>query len=391
MPNVTPVEITSEVKTSFINYAMSVIVDRALPDVRDGLKPVQRRILYAMLQEGLVPTRRHQKSAGVVGEVIKKYHPHGDTAIYDAMVRMAQAWNVRYTQVDGQGNFGSIDGDPAAAYRYTEARLTRFGEEVLADIEKDTVDFRPNFDESTEEPTVLPSLVPNMLVNGAVGIAVGMATNIPPHNLTEICNGLLALIDNPAITLDELMKHVPGPDFPTGGRLGKKGIREAYESGQGSVRVRGKARIEEKNGRHQIVINEIPYQVNKTNFITTVAAMYKTGKIPDISMIRDESDRTQPVRVVIELKRGTLPELVLNQLYKFTQLQQSFNIINLAIVEGQPRVLPIKEAMRLFLEHRREVVTRRTQYDLRKARERAHVLEGLLIALDNIDEVIALI
>ncbi|HEX2863943.1 MAG TPA: DNA gyrase subunit A, partial [Deinococcales bacterium] len=391
MSNVIPVEITSEVKTSFINYAMSVIVDRALPDIRDGLKPVQRRILYAMLQEGLASNRKHSKSAGVVGEVIKKYHPHGDSSIYEAMVRMAQPWNVRYKLVDGQGNFGSLDGDPAAAYRYTEARLTPVAESVLADIEKETVDFKPNFDETTSEPTVLPSAVPNLLVNGAAGIAVGMATNIPPHNLVEIVNGLLALIENPDLTLDELMKFVPGPDFPTGGRIGKRGLREAYERGQGTIRVRGRVRIEERNNRSQIVINEIPYQVNKTNFITTVASMYKTGRIPDISMIRDESDRQQAVRVVIELKRGTLPELVLNQLYKYTQLQTSFNIINLAIVDGQPRVLPLKEAMRLFLAHRRDVVTRRTQYDLRKARERAHVLEGLLIAQDNLDEVIALI
>ena len=391
MSNVIPVEITTEVKTSFINYAMSVIVDRALPDIRDGLKPVQRRILYAMLQEGLASNRKHSKSAGVVGEVIKKYHPHGDSSIYEAMVRMAQPWNVRYKLVDGQGNFGSLDGDPAAAYRYTEARLTTVAESVLADIEKETVDFKPNFDETTSEPTVLPSAVPNLLVNGAAGIAVGMATNIPPHNLTEIVNGLLALIENPEITLDELMRHIPGPDFPTGGRLGRRGIREAYERGQGAVRVRGRVRIEERNNRSQIVIHEIPYQVNKTNFITTVASMYKTGRIPDISMIRDESDRQQAVRVVIELKRGTLPELVLNQLYKYTQLQTSFNIINLAIVDGQPRVLPLKEAMRLFLAHRREVITRRTQYELRKARERAHVLEGLLVAQDNLDEVIKLI
>ena len=391
LSNVIPVEITTEVKTSFINYAMSVIVDRALPDIRDGLKPVQRRILYAMLQEGLASNRKHSKSAGVVGEVIKKYHPHGDSSIYEAMVRMAQPWNVRYKLVDGQGNFGSLDGDPAAAYRYTEARLTTVAESVLADIEKETVDFKPNFDETTSEPTVLPSAVPNLLVNGAAGIAVGMATNIPPHNLTEIVNGLLALIENPEITLDELMRHIPGPDFPTGGRLGRRGIREAYERGQGAVRVRGRVRIEERNNRSQIVIHEIPYQVNKTNFITTVASMYKTGRIPDISMIRDESDRQQAVRVVIELKRGTLPELVLNQLYKYTQLQTSFNIINLAIVNGQPRVLPLKEAMRLFLAHRREVITRRTQYELRKARERAHVLEGLLVAQDNLDEVIKLI
>ncbi len=388
---VIPVEITDEVKTAFINYAMSTIVDRALPDVRDGLKPVQRRILYAMLQEGLSPGRKHQKSAGVVGEVIKKYHPHGDSPIYEAMVRMAQSWNLRYPVVDGQGNFGSIDGDPAAAYRHTEARMTRAAEVMLEDIEKETVDFKPNFDETTEEPTVLPGGFPYMLVNGAVGIAVGMATNIPPHNLTEICNGLLEIIRNPEINLDDLMKIVPGPDFPTGGRLGKKGIREAYSSGQGSIRVRGKARIEEIKGRSQIVITEIPYQVNKTNLLTTISAQYREGKIPDIAALRDESDRTTPVRIVIELKRGTLPDLVLNQLYKHTQLQTSFNIINLAIVNGAPKVLALKEGMTLFLDHRKNVVTRRARYDLKKARERTHILEGLLIALDNIDEIIRII
>nr|WP_221276911.1 DNA gyrase subunit A [Deinobacterium chartae] len=388
---VQPIDITKEVKTNFINYAMSVIVDRALPDVRDGLKPVQRRILYAMLQEGLASNQKHSKSAGVVGEVIKKYHPHGDSPIYDAMVRLAQPWNLRYTLVDGQGNFGSIDGDPAAAYRYTEARMTKIAEAVLADIEKETIDFKPNFDETTQEPTVLPSAVPNLLINGAVGIAVGMATNLPPHNLTEVCNGLLAMIDNPDIGLDELMTHIPGPDFPTGGRIGRAGIRDAYATGHASLRVRGKVRFEEKNGRHSIIITEIPYQVNKTNLITTISAMYKAGKIPDISALRDESDRREPVRIVIELKRGALPELVLNQLYKYTQLQTTFTVINLAIVNSEPKVLPLRESMRLFLEHRREVVTRRTAYELRKAQERAHVLEGLIIALDRLDEVIALI
>lgn len=391
MTSIQPVDITNEVKTNFINYAMTVIVDRALPDVRDGLKPVQRRILYAMLQEGLASNHKHSKSAGVVGEVIKKYHPHGDSAIYDAMVRLAQWWNLRYPLVDGQGNFGSIDGDPAAAYRYTEARMTKVAEEVLADIEKETIDYKANFDETTVEPTVLPAAVPNLLVNGATGIAVGMSTNIPPHNLTEVCNGLLALIDNPAITLDELMEHVPGPDFPTGGRIGKAGIRDAYATGHASLRVRGKARIDEKNGRNQIIISEIPYQVNKTSLIQTISAMYKAGKIPDISALRDESDRKEPVRIVIELKRGTIPSLVLNQLYKYTQLQSTFTVINLSIVNGEPRVLPLKDTMQLFLDHRREVVTRRTQYELRKAQERAHVLEGLLIALAHIDEVIALI
>ncbi|PYE49890.1 DNA gyrase subunit A [Deinococcus yavapaiensis] len=391
MTNVLPVDITNEVKTNFINYAMSVIVDRALPDVRDGLKPVQRRILYAMLQEGLASNHKHAKSAATVGEVMKHYHPHGDSAIYDAMVRLAQWWNVRYPLVDGQGNFGSIDGDPPAAMRYTEARMTKIAEEVLADIEKDTVDLKPNYDDTTQEPTVLPSAVPNLLVNGATGIAVGMSTNIPPHNLGEIASGLLALIDNPHLTLDELMTYVPGPDFPTGGRVGKAGIREAYATGHSSLRVRGKARIEERNGRHQIIISEIPYQVNKTSLITTIAAMFKSGKIPDISNLRDESDRKEPVRIVVELKRGAIPTLVLNQLYKYTQLQSTFTVINLAIVKGEPRVLPLKDTMQLFLDHRADVVTRRTQYELDKAEARAHILEGVLKALDHIDEVIALI
>jgi DNA gyrase subunit A len=387
-----PVNITDEVKTSFLTYAMSTIVERALPDVRDGLKPVQRRILYAMHSDlNMAANRKHIKSAGVVGEVIKKYHPHGDSPIYEAMVRLAQWWNLRYLMVDGQGNFGSIDGDPAAAYRYTEARMTRFSEAMLEDIEKETVSFKPNFDESTQEPTVLPAGFPYMLVNGAVGIAVGMATNIPPHNLTEICNGLLAIIEDRDIGLDDLMKHVPGPDFPTGGRLGKKGLREVYATGQGGIRLRGKARIEEVKGRNVIVITEIPYQVNKENFIKTISATYKEGRIPDIAALRDESDRKDPVRIVIELKRGTLPDLVLNQLYKFTQLQTSFNVINLAIVNGAPKVLPLKDAMVYYLDHRKEVVTKRTEYDLRKAKARAHILEGLLLALDNIDEIITMI
>lgn len=388
---VLPIDITHEVKTNFINYAMSTITDRALPDVRDGLKPVQRRILYAMFREGLVSTHKHVKSAGVVGEVIKKYHPHGDSAIYDAMVRLAQPWNLRYPLVDGQGNFGSIDGDPAAAYRYTEARLTKIAEEVLADLEKQTIDYKPNFDETTEEPMVMPCAVPNLLINGATGIAVGMATNIPPHNLREICNGLLAVIENPELDLDGLMQHVPGPDFPTGGRIGRVGIREAYTKGHASLRVRGKVRFEEKNGRHTIVITEIPYQVNKTNLITTISAMYKVGKIPDISALRDESDRREPVRIVIELKRGALPELVLNQLYKYTQMQTTFTVINLSIVNGEPRVLSLKDTMVYFLQHRQIVVRRRTQYELRKAEDRAHILLGLLVALDSLDAVIALI
>ncbi|WP_019585883.1 DNA gyrase subunit A [Deinococcus apachensis] len=391
MTGIHPVDITSEVKTNFINYAMNVIVDRALPDVRDGLKPVQRRIMYAMLLEGLASNQKHAKSAAVVGEVMKKYHPHGDSSIYDAMVRLGQWWNMRYTLVDPQGNFGSIDGDPPAAMRYTEARMTKVAEEVLADLEKETVDLKPNYDETTEEPSVLPSAVPNLLINGAAGIAVGMATNIPPHNLTEISNGLLALIDKPEIDLDEMMTHVLGPDFPTGGRISRQGIRDAYATGHAGLKVRGKARIDEKNGRSQIIISEIPYQVNKTNLIQTISAMYKAGKIPDISALRDESDRKDPVRIVIELKRGAIPTLVLNQLYKYTQLQSTFTVINLSIMNGEPRVLPLIDTMRAFLDHRRDVVTRRTAYDLRKAEERAHVLEGLIKALDHIDEVISLI
>ncbi|MEX2501023.1 MAG: DNA gyrase subunit A [Trueperaceae bacterium] len=388
---VVPVQITDEIKTSFINYAMSVIVDRALPDVRDGLKPVQRRILYAMQQEGLASNRKHSKSAGVVGEVIKKYHPHGDSAVYDAMVRMAQPWNVRYPLVDGQGNFGSIDGDPAAAYRYTEARLTKVAESLLIDIEKETVDERENYDGTTSEPEVLPSSFPNLLVNGASGIAVGMATNIAPHNLSEIADGLIALIHDRDLSLDALMTHVKGPDFPTGGIIGAEGIRRAYETGRGSIRVRGRVRIEDGDKKKPvIVVTEIPYQVNKTSLIQTAAQLVRSKKIEDIANIRDESDR-QGMRIVFELKRGTLPELVLNQLYKYTQLQSTFSINNVLIVGRSPRLLSMLDTMRLFLEHRADVVQRRSQYELRKAQERAHVLEGYLIALDNLDEVIALI
>jgi DNA gyrase subunit A len=387
---VVPVVITDEIKTSFINYAMSVIVDRALPDVRDGLKPVQRRILYAMQQEGLFSNRKYSKSAGVVGEVIKKYHPHGDASIYDAMVRMAQDWSLRYKLVDGQGNFGSIDGDPAAAYRYTEARMTPVAETILADIDKETVDFKENFDGQTTEPEFLPSAVPNLLVNGASGIAVGMATNIPPHNLGEVVDGLLALIDNPDITLDELMTYIKGPDFPTGGVMTRSGIRQAFETGRGGIRVRAKVRFEERNNRHSIVVTEIPYQVNKTSLIQTAAGLVRTKRIEDIATMRDESDR-QGMRIVFELKRGAHPELVLNQLYKYTQLQSTFSVNNLAIVDRSPKVLPLKDTLAHFLDHRAEVIRRRTAFELRKAQERAHILEGYLIALDRLDAVIALI
>ncbi len=388
--HVVPVVITDEIKTSFINYAMTVIVDRALPDVRDGLKPVQRRILYAMHDLGLFPNRKYVKSAGVVGEVIKKYHPHGDTAIYDAMVRMAQDWSLRYKLVDGQGNYGSIDGDPAAAYRYTEARMTHVAEALLGDIDKETVDFKENYDGTTMQPEVLPSAFPNMLVNGASGIAVGMATNIPPHNLGEIIDGLLAMLENPEITLDELMKFIKGPDFPTGGVMTRSGIRQAFETGRGGIRLRAKVRFEERGNRHSIVVTEIPYQVNKTSLIQTAAGLVRSKRIEDISTIRDESDR-QGMRIVFELKRGAHPELVLNQLYKYTQLQSTFSVNNLAIVNSSPKVLPLRDALALFLDHRAEVIRRRTAFELRKARERAHILEGYLIALDRLDEVISLI
>ncbi|HGY08528.1 MAG TPA: DNA gyrase subunit A [Oceanithermus profundus] len=390
MSQVLPVEITEEVKQSFINYAMSVIVNRALPDVRDGLKPVQRRILYAMYQEGLLPGRKHSKSAGVVGEVIKKYHPHGDQAVYDAMVRLAQEWNLRYPLVDGQGNFGSIDGDPAAAYRYTEARLSPIALELLRDIDKDTVDFVENFDGTAEEPTVLPAGFPNLLATGSTGIAVGMATSIPPHNLGELIGALAAMIDDPEITLDGVMQHLPGPDFPTGGRLNRVGLKQAYETGKGSLRLRARVRTEERGGRKMLVVTEIPYQVNKASLISQIASLVRAKKLEDISGLRDESDR-QGMRIVVELKRGANPDVVLNQLFKQTNLQTSFTINMLAIVNGEPRVLPLLAMMRAYLDHRREVVVRRTRFELKKAEDRAHVVEGLLIALDHLDEVIALI
>lgn len=387
---VIPVAITDEIKTSFLNYAMSVIVDRALPDVRDGLKPVQRRILYAMYQEGLFSNNKHAKSASVVGEVMKKYHPHGDSAIYDAMVRMGQSWNLRYMLVDGQGNFGSIDGDPPAAHRYTEARMSALAEAMLTDIDKETVDFHVNYDDTTEEPDVLPSALPNLLINGASGIAVGMATNLAPHNLTEVIDGLLALIETPDMTIDDIMKYVKGPDFPTGGVMSRSGIREALLTGRGSIRVRASVRIEERNNRTSIVITEIPYQVNKTSLIQSVANLVRAKRIEDIAKYRDESDR-QGMRIVFELKRNAHPELVLNQLYKYTQLQSTFSVNNVAIVNGSPKVLSLKEMMRRFLEHRTDVVRRRSQFELRKAQERAHILEGYLKALDDLDAVISLI
>ncbi len=387
-----PVNIEDEMRSSYLDYAMSVIIGRALPDVRDGLKPVHRRILYAMYKEGITSDKRYVKCAGVVGEVIKKYHPHGDSAVYDTLVRMAQDFNMRYPLIDGQGNFGSVDGDPPAAYRYTECRLAPIAEELLADIEKETVDFVPNFDESTSEPTVLPARVPNLLVNGSDGIAVGMATKIPPHNLTEIIDATILLINKPNATLDEVLAVVPGPDFPTGAYLyGRSGIKAAYESGRGQFTLRAKAAIERPNKeKQQIVITEIPYQVNKAAVIKRIAELVQNKKIEGIADVRDESDR-EGMRVVIELKRGEQPEVVLNNLYKHTQLQENFGMIMLAIVNGQPRTLPLMEAIQLFIDHRVSVVRRRTVHDLRKAEERAHLLEGFLKALDHIDAIIRLI
>ncbi len=392
-PQRVPVNIEDEMRSSYMDYAMSVIVGRALPIARDGLKPVHRRILYAMFSEGLLHNRRYSKCAGVVGEVLKKYHPHGDSAVYDALVRLAQEWNVRYPLIDGQGNFGSIDGDPPAAYRYTECKLTELAEELLADIDKETVDFNPNFDESTKEPVVLPTRIPNLLINGAAGIAVGMATNIPPHNLTEVCNGLIALVEHPELTIDELMKYIPGPDFPTAGFIcGQKPIRDAYHEGRGILTVRAKCEIEtdEKTGRSAIIVHEIPYQVNKARLIERIAELVNERKLDGISDLRDESDR-QGMRVVIELKRDAVAEVLLNQLYKHTPLQESFGVNMLAIVEGRPKLLTLKDALQVFLKHRREVIVRRTIYDLRKAEERLHILEGLKIAVEHLDEAIAII
>jgi len=387
-----PVNIEDEMRTSYLAYAMSVIIGRALPEVRDGLKPVHRRILYAMYKEGIASDKRYIKCAGVVGEVIKKYHPHGDAAVYDTLVRMAQGFNMRYPLIDGQGNFGSVDGDPAAAYRYTECRLARLAEELLADIEKETVDFLPNFDESTEEPTVLPTKVPNLLINGSDGIAVGMATKIPPHNLTEIIDATVLLISKPSATIDEVLALVPGPDFPTGAYLyGKSGIKTAYATGRGQFTMRAKAAIERPTKeKQQIVITEIPYQVNKAKVIERIAQLVQEKKIEGIADIRDESDR-DGMRIVIEIKRGEQPEVILNNLYKHTQLQENFGMIMLAIVNGQPRTLSLIEAIQLFIDHRLTVVRRRIVFELRKAQERAHILEGFLKALSRLDAIIKLI
>ncbi|MGK0254189.1 MAG: DNA gyrase subunit A [Mariniflexile sp.] len=386
-----PINIEDEMKTAYIDYSMSVIVSRALPDVRDGLKPVHRRVLFGMHELGIRANTAHKKSARIVGEVLGKYHPHGDTSVYDAMVRMAQEWSLRYMLVDGQGNFGSIDGDSPAAMRYTEARMRKIAEDMLADIDKETVDHKLNFDDTLQEPTVLPTRIPGLLVNGASGIAVGMATNMPPHNLTEVVNGTIAYIENPEIEIDELIKYVKAPDFPTGGTIfGYDGVKEAFHTGRGRIVVRGKAIIEEVQGRECIIVTEIPYQTNKAEMIKKTADLVNDKKLEGISTIRDESDRNG-MRIVYVLKRDAIPNIVLNKLYKFTALQSSFSVNNIALVKGRPQLLNLKELIHYFVEHRHEVVVRRTTYELRKAEERAHILEGLIIASDNIDEVIAII
>ena len=388
---VIPVDINHEMKKCYIDYAMSVIVGRALPDVRDGLKPVHRRILYSLQGLGLTPEKGYRKCARIVGEVLGKYHPHGDTSVYDALVRMAQDFSMRYMLVDGHGNFGSVDGDSAAAMRYTEAKMNKIAVEMLRDINKNTVDFMPNFDGEEQEPVVLPSRFPNLLVNGSSGIAVGMATNIPPHNLGEIIDGTIMLIDNPDATVLDLMTKIKGPDFPTGATImGKAGIRAAYETGRGKIIVRADAEIEEENGRHKIVVTELPYQVNKAKLIENIADLVKDKKITGISDLRDESDR-EGMRIVIELKRDANPNVVLNLLYKHTKLQDSFGVIMLALVNNEPRVLNIKEILTNYIDYQKEVITRRTIFELNKAEARAHILEGLRIALDNIDEVISII
>jgi DNA gyrase subunit A len=387
-----PISITDEMKSAYIDYSMSVIVSRALPDVRDGLKPVHRRVLYGMHELGLVYNKPFKKSARIVGEVLGKFHPHGDSSVYDTMVRMAQPWSMRYPLVDKQGNFGSVDGDSPAAMRYTEARLKKISEEMLADIKKETVDYALNFDDSLEEPTVLPARLPNLLMNGASGIAVGMATNMMPHNLTEVVAGIKATIDNPEITTDELMQYIKAPDFPTGGIIyGLTGVKEAFHTGRGKVVVRGRAEIQHTpSGREVIIISEIPYQVNKSSLVAKIAELMADKKIPGISDVRDESDRNG-MRIVVEVKRDSMAQIVLSQLYKYTALQSSFGVNNVALVNGRPKILCLKEIIEHFIDFRIEVIVRRTQYDLRKAEERAHILEGLLIALDHLDEVIALI
>jgi DNA gyrase subunit A len=386
-----PINIEDEMKSAYIDYSMSVIVSRALPDVRDGLKPVHRRVLYGMYDLGVNSRSAHKKSARIVGEVLGKYHPHGDTSVYDAMVRMAQEWSLRYLLVDGQGNFGSVDGDSPAAMRYTEARMRKISEEILADIEKETVDFQLNFDDTLYEPKVMPTRVPTLLINGATGIAVGMATNMPPHNLTEVIDGTLAYLDNNDIEIDELMNYIKAPDFPTGGVIyGYDGVREAFKTGRGRIVMRAKVGFEEVDGRECIIVTEIPYQINKADMIKRTADLVNEKKIEGIANIRDESDRNG-MRIVYILKRDATPNVVLNTLYKFTSLQSSFSVNNIALVKGRPQMLNVKDMIHYFIEHRHDVVVRRTQFELRKAEERAHILEGLIIASDNIDEVIALI
>jgi len=385
------INIEDEMKSAYIDYSMSVIVSRALPDVRDGFKPVHRRVLYGMQDLGVFSNRPYKKSARIVGEVLGKYHPHGDSSVYDTMVRMAQPWSLRYPLVDGQGNFGSVDGDSPAAMRYTEARLRKIAEEMLDDLEKETVDFRPNFDDSLQEPSVLPTKIPNLLVNGAAGIAVGMATNMAPHNLTEVVDGTIAYIENRDITAEELLQYIKAPDFPTGGIIyGYEGVRDAFLTGRGRVVIRGKAEIEEENGREQIIVTEIPYQVNKAEMIKKIAELVNDKKIEGISDLRDESDRNG-MRIVFEIKRDAIANVVLNKLYKFTQLQTSFSVNNICLVDGRPRLLNVRDLIHEFVEFRHEVVIRRTRFELRKAEERAHILEGLIIASDNIDEVIEII
>ncbi|WP_336069753.1 DNA gyrase subunit A [Mesoflavibacter sp. CH_XMU1404-2] len=386
-----PINIEDEMKSAYIDYSMSVIVSRALPDVRDGLKPVHRRVLYGMHELGVRSNTAHKKSARIVGEVLGKYHPHGDTSVYDTMVRMAQEWSLRYMLIDGQGNFGSVDGDSPAAMRYTEARMRKISEDMLADIDKETVDHKLNFDDTLEEPTVLPTRIPGLLINGASGIAVGMATNMPPHNLTEVVDGTVAYIDNNDIEVDELMQHIKAPDFPTGGTIyGYDGVKEAFHTGRGRIVMRGKANVEEVNGRECIVVTEIPYQVNKADMIKKTADLVNDKKLEGISTIRDESDRNG-MRIVYVLKRDAIPNIVLNKLYKYTALQSSFSVNNIALVNGRPELLNLKDLIYHFVEHRHDVVVRRTKYELRKAEERAHILEGLIIASDNIDEVITII
>ena len=391
--NIIQRDIENEMRTAYIDYAMSVIVARALPDVRDGLKPVHRRILYTMHEDGFTPDKPYRKCATTVGDVLGRYHPHGDSSVYDALVRMAQDFSLRYMMVDGHGNFGSVDGDPPAAYRYTEARMSKIAVNMLTDIEKNTVDFMPNFDDRLQEPTVLPAKIPALLVNGSSGIAVGMATNIPPHNLTEVINGIIKIIDEDEVTDEDLMSVIKGPDFPTGATiLGREGIKQAYTTGRGKITLRAEAEIEEMSGNKQrIIVSSLPYQVNKAKLIEHIADLVKEKRLEGISAIRDESDRQDKVRIVVELKRDANPQVVLNQLYKNTQMQDTFGIIMLALVNGEPKILTLRQCLDYYIEHRKNVVLRRTKFDLDKAEARAHILEGLKIALDNIDEVIAII